>query len=220
MLSNGDKLVVLEKFKFFGISDEDLNLVYDKSATYKFEKGQILYRNKDMCFGFMLVKIGILRAYFLAENAKEITIFNLKKDDDCLLCSNCMNQNLLLNVNLEVKEDLEIIVIPPNVFNSLKQKYPLLTNYILSLISKRFSDSINLMQQAIFLPLAQRLKNYLKHNINNKNCCERTHEDISNELGTSREAVSRILKEMEKDKIIKLARGKIYLLNEKKQNFT
>ncbi|MCR4942444.1 MAG: Crp/Fnr family transcriptional regulator [Campylobacter sp.] len=210
MLNNTDSAVLREKFKNFEISDEDIKMLSEKSMAYKFNKGQILYRSKNECFGFMLVKSGVLRAYFLAENAKEITIFNLTKGDDCLLCSNCMSENLLLNINMEVKEDLEIIVIPPNIFNSLKQKYPLFTNYILTLISKRFSDSISIMQEAIFLPLTERLKKYLKDNAI-KNYCTATHEEISNELGTSREAISRILKEMEKEGFIKLSRGKIYI---------
>ncbi len=42
-----------------------------------------------------------------------------------------------------------------------------------------------------------------------------THEQLANQINSSREVVSRTLKNMEKQNIVRLRRGKITILNQK-----
>lgn len=66
------------------------------------------------------------------------------------------------------------------------------------------------MSQALFSTLNERIKSYLLSKANN-NIVEKTHEQIANEIGSAREAVSRILKELESNGLLRLGRGKIIL---------
>lgn len=68
------------------------------------------------------------------------------------------------------------------------------------------------MTQALFTPITQRIIDFLKQNATN-NQIQITHEILASHLGTAREVVSRILKDMEKENIIKLERRKIIILN-------
>jgi CRP/FNR family transcriptional regulator len=52
---------------------------------------------------------------------------------------------------------------------------------------------------------------YLKTNAVNQQI-EITHQQLAGELGTAREVVSRLLKQMEKDQLIRLERGRIKIL--------
>ncbi|WP_064000341.1 Crp/Fnr family transcriptional regulator [Campylobacter iguaniorum] len=202
--------MIRNKFKAFNLSDEDINLIEENASYSKFNKGQVIYQNKKTCYGFIIVKSGNLRGFILSDNAREITVFSLKQGDECILCSNCISNSLQLEISLEAKDELCLLIIPSEIFSKLKQKYIKLSNFVLELLSKRFTSSINVMQQALFLPLSQRIKKFLKENaVDNK--INLTHEDIANNLGSAREAVSRILKEMEKAGDIKLLRSEIIL---------
>ena len=207
MLNKADENLLKDKFSQFDLSKDDLEIITQNATYIKCQKGQILYPNGANCYGFVIVKCGKIRA-FVQDLGKEITIFNLNPGDECVLCMPCMNQNLQFEINLEVKENLEMILIDSNIFSQIRQKYQKLTNYTLNLISKRFAMSMNIMQTALFAPLSKRIWDFICKNAKN-NVLKITHETIANELGTAREAVSRILKDMEKNGEICLTRGKI-----------
>ncbi len=211
MLGKQDEALLRAKFAPFGLSQTDMNALVSGADVLRYEAGRVLYKDARSCYGFFIVKSGVLRAFVLSPNAKEITIFKLKSGEECIICSACASDSLQLEINLEVQEDLEIIVISPAIFSALRQKYQSLTNYALALISRRFAQSINVMQQALFLPLTERIRDFLVQNAVEGEL-KLTHETIANELGSAREAVSRILKEMEKLGEIELSRGKIKLM--------
>ncbi|WP_257912578.1 Crp/Fnr family transcriptional regulator [Campylobacter lari] len=62
------------------------------------------------------------------------------------------------------------------------------------------------------MPLSSRICDFLKENTSN-NTLKITHEALANYLGSAREAISRILKELEKEGKIKLERSKIILIS-------
>ncbi|WP_258522953.1 Crp/Fnr family transcriptional regulator [Campylobacter hyointestinalis] len=210
MIDNTDKLMIRDKFKSFDISQEDIKLIEENAYYSNFDKNEVIYQNKKKCYGFVIVKSGSLRAFILSQNAKEITIFNLKQNDECILCSSCISDSLQFEISLEAKDGLCLLVIPAKVFSELKQKYIKLSNYVLELLSKRFANSVFVMQQALFLPLSKRIQDFLQENAVNKEL-NLTHEEIARHLGSAREAVSRILKEMEKTGSIKLLRNQIII---------
>jgi len=210
MVENIDREIILEKFRGLNIAEGDICEMLERASVQKFDIGEILYKDSASCYGFFVVKKGEIRAFIMGENAKEITLFNLKKGDECILCSLCISDDLGQSVTLQVKEPLEIIVIPPSVFIKFREKYVTLTNYALSLISRRFSQAISVMTTALFTPLSRRIRDFLDQNAKS-NIVTVTHENLANEIGSAREAVSRVLKEMQKNGEIKLLRGKILI---------
>ena len=71
------------------------------------------------------------------------------------------------------------------------------------------------MEQALFLPLSARIMNFLSQSIENlnENFIKITHEELANHLGSAREAVSRVLKELERSGQITQSRGEIRLVS-------
>ncbi|MBX1175869.1 Crp/Fnr family transcriptional regulator [Campylobacter lari] len=116
------------------------------------------------------------------------------------------------DVFIQSTQNTSIAIIPSSIFQILKEKYPKINNYVLSLITKRFNTLIKVLEQALFAPLSSRICDFLKENASN-NTLKITHEALANHLGSAREAVSRILKELEKEGKIKLERSKIILIS-------
>lgn len=173
-------------------------------------KDEIIYQNSDNCFGYVMIKSGILRAYIMSENGKEITIFTLKSGDECIMCANCVMYNLTLEVILKLQKGSEILVIPAQIYSNFKNKYPKLASHTINLISHRFSQVINVLEQTAFLPLTERVRRFLL-DMNMTGSVKFTHEEIANHIGSAREAVSRVLKDMEKNGEISCSRGVILL---------
>ena len=71
---------------------------------------------------------------------------------------------------------------------------------------------MTLLEEVVFNRMDDRLFDYLIEKSEN-NRLESTHQTIANDLGTSREVVSRLLKDLERKKKVQLARNFILLLD-------
>lgn len=211
MLNSEDlKILHREFIDKFELNEDDIARLENETITKTLNSGELAYFNHE-CLGFMIIKNGLLRAYISSENFKEITVFMLKKYESCILCDSCYMGEFKTKINMQVKEQTEILLIPVGLFREIKDKYLDVTNHILSLVAKRFAQSIKVMEQALFSSLKDRILNFLKENSSNGSI-KITHEELASHLGSAREAVSRILKEMENDKLISRKRGVISVL--------
>lgn len=190
---------------------EKNNLVkYSKLITYK--KGDILYQGSKTCIGLIIVVKGSLRAYLSSDNGKQVTLYKLYENDICLFSASCIMKDINFDINLECEEDLEAIIIPPEKYEFILQDSTIISNYVGKILSSRFSDTIWVLEQFVFHSLDKRLANYLLEQKLKNNVLTITHEKIANELGSAREVISRMLKYFENEKIIKLNRNNITLL--------
>ncbi len=81
--------------------------------------------------------------------------------------------------------------------------------YILELYATRLDSMANLIEDIRFKNIDERLLEWLQEQ--NQKEITTTHDTIASHLGTSREIISRILKNFEAQGILKLSRGKIEL---------
>lgn len=210
MLQNELENVLMERFlSKFSLSGEDERAVLEGAVLKSFKKDETIY-TKDGCQGYAILACGRMRGFVSTSNFKEITVFSLRQGDSCMLCAFCSFGALQVEINLQIEEDTQMILIPKKLFKRLRENYPQVANHALELIAGRFSAAINVMEQALFMPLAQRIINFLEQN----GACRGlkiTHEQIANHLGSAREAVSRVLKEMQKQGRIEQKRGVVTL---------
>ena len=83
---------------------------------------------------------------------------------------------------------------------------------MINLYYNRMSELMTLVDLVLFKSVDARLIQHLKdHAVNNE--IEITHQQLAGELGTAREVISRLLKQMERDQMISLERGKIKIIN-------
>ncbi|MDA3053912.1 Crp/Fnr family transcriptional regulator [Campylobacter sp. VBCF_02 NA5] len=194
----------------FDFEDDDLGLIYKNAYKKRLRAGQIIYASED-CLGYVLLRSGLLRA-FIGTGGKELTVFSIQNGESCMICDTCKFALAQNRLSVEARSECELIVIPPSIFKILKERYPAVLNFALQIVAKRFSQVIMASEQAIFAPLSERIMGFLRENLGaNGEVCA-THEDIANHIGSAREAVSRVLKEMEKSGKIALSRGKVVVI--------
>lgn len=196
-------------FAPLGLAQQDIESIVQQAYFKSFAPNTLINQNEN-CLGFIYVLSGALRAYIMSENTKEITLFTLKENDYCILCSHCALHSIHYDILLESSQNTEVLIVPHQLFSKLKDTYPAISNFTLTLISKRLSQTISTLEQALFKPLVERIRDLLYKNAQNNEILI-SHEKIANHLGSSREVVSRILKEMEKRGEIKCAYKKIIL---------
>jgi CRP/FNR family transcriptional regulator len=86
-------------------------------------------------------------------------------------------------------------------------------DYVFGLVAHRMADIISLVEEVVFRRMDQRIADYLlQHCSQDGQRIEITHQLMASDLGTSREVVSRILKDFETCGIIRVARGSLEVI--------
>lgn len=182
------------------------------------KKGTILHNGSMDCMGLLLIQSGQLRAYILSEEGRQITIYRLFERDLCLLSASCIMRNIQFDITIEAEKDSEIWIIQPDVYKVLMEESAAIANYTNDIMSSRFSEVMWLIEQVMWKSFDRRLAGFLLEEaaLEDTGTLAITHEKIANHLGTAREVVTRMLRYFQNEGMVRLARGTIEILDEKR----
>jgi CRP/FNR family transcriptional regulator, anaerobic regulatory protein len=113
-----------------------------------------------------------------------------------------------------VEEDAEILFIPVEKASEWVKKFPEWSDFIFKLYHKRFEELLSVVNAIAFQKLDERLLQLLtqKSKLTHSKEIVVTHSQLAEELGTAREVISRVAKQMENEGLIRLSRNKITLV--------
>lgn len=148
------------------------------------------------------------------EDGREILLYYIKTGESCIMSFLGGLHNETSKVKAEVEEDTEILFLPIDKVSMFIKEYPQWLDYIFRLYHKRFEDLLEIVNAIAFKKVDERLLNLLnkKSELLKSETILITHEQLAKKLGTARVVVSRLLKQLEEDKIVKLGRNKITLV--------
>lgn len=177
--------------------------------------GAICLEN-NQCAHLPIALSGTARVYKVSDEGKELTLYRVERGESCILTASCILNQKAFPANAVALTDMEAIVIPAADVNLWMHDYHDWRQYIFQLIARRLSNVIELVEEVAFQRMDSRLATYLYDESASGDKIRRTHESIATDLGTSREVVSRLLKELEQQGLIALARGEIRVLKRRK----
>ena len=148
------------------------------------------------------------------EDGREILLYYIKAGESCIMSFLGGMHEDTSKVKAVAEEETEILFIPIDKVNLLIKEFPEWLDYIFRLYHKRFEELLEVVNAIAFKKLDERLLDFIKKKCENNHTPTIliTHEQIANELGTARVVVSRLLKQMEDEGLIKLGRNKITLM--------
>ncbi len=181
-------------------------------------KGAILHNGSLDCMGLLLIQSGQLRAYILSEEGREITVYRLFERDLCLFSASCMMRSIQFEITIEAEKDTSFYLIPPDVYKGIMEQSAPLAGFTNEIMASRFSDVMWLIEQVMWKSFDKRLADFLltEAAIEGTNSLKITHETIGNHMGNPREVVTRMLRYFQTEGMVKLSRGTIEILDEKK----
>ena len=182
--------------------------------SLSFKKGESVNPNQD-CRGFLVVKSGLLKAFSLSEDGREITLFRFFEHDLCIFTARCLLRDIDFSVNIIADEDTKCILIPTSIVDGIRRENINVSNYIASILSSHLSDMMWLLDQILNKRLDSRLAAYLveESRIRGSLTITLTHEDIARHLGSRREVITRTLSYLEKEGDVDVKRGAIEILD-------
>lgn len=186
-----------------------------KNATmHNFKAGEILMRTGQFIKSTVLVLKGKIKVYRESEDGGEFLMYYLQSGQACAISMICATKSEASQIMAKVDEDAELLMIPLEVMDKWMLNHRTWYEFVLGTYRSRFEDILEVVDNIAFKGMDERLEFYLKRffNANNSRIINLSHQEIANELNTSREVISRLLKKMEQLGKVKLYRNQIEYL--------
>ncbi|MGQ1786700.1 MULTISPECIES: Crp/Fnr family transcriptional regulator [unclassified Saccharicrinis] len=145
----------------------------------------------------------------------ELLLYYLNSGETCAMSLTCCMGDAKSNVRATAIEEAEIIMLPVTKMDEWIKKYDSWKNFIFRAYRIRFEEMLQTIDSIAFMKMDERLSRYLLERSKelNQNILSLTHQEIASDLNTSREVVSRLLKQLEKLGRIKLHRNNVEIIS-------
>ncbi len=180
----------------------------------KFSAGSVILQEDSYIKSIPLVLNGSLKVMRTDHDGHEILLYYITPGESCIMSFLGGIHNETSKIKAVVEEDAEILFIPVEKASEWVKKFPEWSDFIFKLYHKRFEELLTAVNAIAFQKLDMRLLQLLKQKAELYQTKELkiTHQQLADELGTAREAVSRVMKQMENEGLVALSRNKVTLL--------
>ncbi len=148
------------------------------------------------------------------EDGRELLLYYLYAGETCSMSFSCCMMDKVSDIRTTAEDDSTVIAIPVKYVDEWMSKFPSWKNFVMRSYDSRMKEMIKTIDSIAFKKMDERLLEYLKERAtaHNSKVIHSTHQEIAADLNASREAVSRLLKQLEKNGVVTLERNKINLL--------
>jgi CRP/FNR family transcriptional regulator len=214
-----DKVFAMEKREFiqtfpvFKNSPEALlRVLLSAGRRQVLSAGKRIYSEGDSCSAIALVLSGEIRVYKIGQSGREITLYEIGPGETCILNASCILAGQGYPAYAATVEETDLLLVPSAEFRRMVSVHEQMREFVFTLLSKRLSGVMELVEEVAFGRMDERLAEYLMERSSDGRL-ETTHQKIANDLGTSREVVSRLLKDLEHKGKVRLSRNEILLIS-------
>lgn len=175
-------------------------------------RGHQLYWQGDACQGIAFMLSGAIRVYKSSESGREIALYEIVPGETCILNASCIIGRQGYPANAVTLADCRALLIAADTFRRLMERHEPLRVFIYALLGQRLAEIMELVEEVAFRRMDDRLRDYLLEK-STDGTLRATHQVISSDLGTSREVVTRLLRDLEQRGEVHVSRNEITLLS-------
>ncbi len=207
---------ILNQYNFYAQLTANTQKALANTGTHcVLRAGDFFFHEGDACSQVALIGRGDIRVYKSAESGREITLYHVASGETCVLTTTCFLTASTYPASAIAEEETEAILFPAPQVRRWFAEDETLRQFFLETLARRMSHVMALVEEVAFNRMDRRLAERLLRRFaqagTTTDVLETTHEQLAAELGSAREVISRLLKELERSGAIELARGRIVL---------
>ncbi len=180
-----------------------------------FEAGTQLISRGDEIKDIPIVLSGTAKVVRTDSSGEEHILFYLNEKEACTATFSICAITKTSEIDFIMETDAELLLYPVHLMDHLTKEFPSWRYYVCRNFNQRMKEFLDMMDTIVFMKMDQRIMKYLEKASKalQTKIINITHQEIANDLSTSRVVVSRLLKQLEHEGRIKLYRNRIELLN-------
>jgi CRP/FNR family transcriptional regulator, anaerobic regulatory protein len=178
-------------------------------------ENETLMRTGQYFKNTMLILEGLVKVYREDEQGNEFFMYYLEPGQACALSMVCATKTETSQIMAKTVKPTTVLTIPLQYMDEWMTHYKSWYQFVLETYRSRFEEILVTLDHVAFRAMDERLEFYLKkHQQTLKtNLIEVNHQQIADELNSSREVISRLLKKLEQRGKLKLHRNAIEILD-------
>jgi len=208
-------MTAIDSISEFRSSPELKEKLQEYCVVKEYASGDIILNENANIRAIPMVAKGSIRVLRTDEDGREILLYYIKAGESCIMSFLGGIYHETSKVRAEVEEDAEIYFLPIDKVTQFIREYPQWLDYIFRQYHRRFEELLDVVNAIAFKKVDERLLLLLrkKAELTGSKTLLVSHEQMANELATARAVVSRLLKKLEEDGVVRLGRNKIELLD-------
>ena len=190
-----------------------IDLIEKEAVQRSFNAGDIIMRTGQYIKSTVLVLEGRIKIYRENNEGGEFLMYYLLPGQACAVSMACALQSNTSEIMAVAEEETEVLMIPVHLMDDMMNQYKTWYQFVIQTYRSRFDELLSVVDNIAFRNMDERLEFYLKRYAEKtgKKNIEVSHQQIADDLNSSREVISRLLKKMEQRNLVKLNRNMIEL---------
>lgn len=159
---------------------------------------------------------GVLKVSRPDPQGMELLLYYINAGGSCAVTFTCCMEQFPSEISVVAEEDADVLLIPIQLLDEWMRKYSTWKSFVMRTMREQFNELFRSIDQIAFQNLDERLIGYLKakSKVTGSTLINLSHQEIADELASSRVVISRLLKKLENEKRLILYRNQIKLLHE------
>ncbi len=202
-------------FPFMRLAQADFKKNFYQIAQYmELPAGVSIGDEGQQCSQLAMVLDGVGRVYKLSASGREITLYRIYRGESCVLTASCIMNRGIFPAMAVTETRVRAILIPPGSVRQWFCGEPQWQQFIFGLLSHRLANIISVVEEVAFKRIDVRLAEQFAHQLERgETVICKTHAELAADVGSSREVVSRILRDLAQRGLIHSTRGHIEVLD-------
>jgi CRP/FNR family transcriptional regulator len=201
--------IIKKRFPFF---ESELRAAISETGSFReFEAQTELIREDQYIRSFPIVISGLIKVCRTDEAGNELLLYYLLPGEVCTVSLICCMDRTKSRVKAMAEENTTAILIPVELLDSWMTQFQTWKEYVMRSMQKKYDELLNALDSIAFLKLDERLVKFFqdRYRTTGMKVFEGSHQEVALAMNSSREVISRLLKQMERSGMITLSRGKI-----------
>lgn len=187
--------------------------IISSAITKEIPKGIEILREGQFVKVIPIVLDGLITV-FTRHEEKELLLYYIRPKESCIMSFAASLKNEPSKVFAVTEEDSTVLLLPVDKVATWTKQFPDINTLFFQQYNIRYSELLDTIHHLLFNKMDKRLLDYLieKVRLTNNNPLKISHRQIANELGTAREVISRTMKKLETEKLVKQHSNSIEIL--------
>ena len=144
----------------------------------------------------------------------ELYLYHIQRGESCAMTLNSTLSREYSRVKAVTLEKTKLLAVPVQKIRDWYESDPVFRTFVLKTYQQRFDELLDTLDQVAFEQIDRRLIRLLKERseVMERKILKITHQELADELNSSREVISRLLKQMEKKGMVELGRNRIKII--------
>jgi CRP/FNR family transcriptional regulator, anaerobic regulatory protein len=208
--------MLLEPYRHL-LSDLEAELVTEmhaKGTILQHEPDTVLLRTGQPIRHTMVVLDGLIKMYRTGDDGGEFFIYHLHPGDACAISMICDRSFKSSTVLARTVLPTTLLAIPIDVTEDWMRRYRSWYHFVVNTYRQRFEELMHTIDHVAFQHMDERLEHYLREHRNSlkTNTLALSNTQIAQDLNSSREVISRLMKKLSEQGKVRLTKQGIEIV--------